>query len=97
MSKNIKSITNPKVSLNILTPSEVQKIHEATLQTIEKVGVRFPSRRALDIWASFGADVDFEKMIVKASPDLIEKAIKSAPSGYLLGARAERMRYEGCR
>ena len=87
MSKNIKSITNPKVSLNILTPSEVQKIHEATLQTIEKVGVRFPSRRALDIWASFGADVDFEKMIVKASPDLIEKALKSAPSGYLLGAR----------
>ena len=46
MSKKIKSITNPKLSLKILAPQEVQRIHEATLAIIEKVGVRFPSRRA---------------------------------------------------
>ncbi len=87
MSKNIKSITNPKLSLSILTPAEIQRIHEATLQTIEKVGVRFPSKRALEIWAAHGAEVDHEKMIVKAKPALIEKALKSAPAGYQLGAR----------
>ena len=31
MTKNIKSITNPKLRLDILTPQEVQRIHEATL------------------------------------------------------------------
>ena len=87
MTKNIKSITNPKLNLNILTPAEVGKIHEATLNVIENVGIRFPSRRALDIWAAHGASVDFEKMIVKAKPEIIEKALKQAPPAYTLGAR----------
>ena len=87
MTKNIKSITNPKLSLNVLTPAEVQKIHAATLNIIENVGVRFPSKRALEIWAAHGATVDFEKQIVRAKPDLIMKALKSAPPAYALGAR----------
>jgi trimethylamine--corrinoid protein Co-methyltransferase len=87
MSKNIKSITNPKLSLNILTPTDVQKIHNTTLQIIEQVGVRFPSTQALDIWASNGATVDREKMIVKVKPQIIEEALKKAPPSYSLGAR----------
>jgi len=47
MSKNIKSITNPKLSLNILTPAEVKKLHDATLQILEQVGVRFPPKKRL--------------------------------------------------
>ena len=42
MPKSIKSITNPKLHLEILTPQEIKKIHDATLWIIEKVGVRFP-------------------------------------------------------
>lgn len=87
MSKNIKSITNPKLSLNILSPSEIQKIHTATLDTIEHVGVRFPSKRALEIWASHGATIDPDRMIVKVKPETIEEAIKLAPPAYSLGAR----------
>ena len=49
MSKAIKSITNPKLRLEILTPAEVRRIHDATLNIIEKVGVRVPSKRALDL------------------------------------------------
>ena len=41
MSKHIKSISNPKLKLEILTTDEVRKIHEATLWIIEHVGVRF--------------------------------------------------------
>ncbi len=47
MGRPIKSITNPKLSLNILTPEEVQRIHTATLEVIENVGVRFPSQKVL--------------------------------------------------
>ena len=60
MTKNIKSITNPKLRLDILTPQEVQRIHAATLWIIENVGVRFPSQRALEIWEAHGATVDRE-------------------------------------
>ena len=87
MTKNIKSITNPKLKLEVLTPKEVQKIHEATLHIIEHVGVRFPSKRSLEIWEANGATVDHESMIVKVKPQIIEKAMKSAPSAYELGAR----------
>ncbi|MFH2037987.1 MAG: trimethylamine methyltransferase family protein [Chloroflexota bacterium] len=87
MSKNIKSITNPKLHLEILTPTEVKKIHDATLNILENVGVRFPSNRALDIWEANGASVDRESMIVKAKPHLIETALKKAPPKYDLCAR----------
>jgi len=87
MSKAIQSITNPKLRLEILMPQEVKKIHEATLWIIEKVGVRFPSKKALDIWAAHGAEVDREKMIVRAQGELIEKALKTCPPAYSLAAR----------
>ena len=87
MSRNIKPITNPKLSLNILTPEEVQRIHTATLDVIENVGVRFPSKKALDIWESHGAKVDRDSSIVKAPGTLVERALKSAPPAYALAAR----------
>ncbi|MBN2147794.1 MAG: trimethylamine methyltransferase family protein [Anaerolineales bacterium] len=87
MSKTIKSITQPKLRLEILTPQEVQRIHSATLQVIEKTGVRFPSQNALEIWASHGADVDFERKVVRARPELIEEALKTCPPAYPLAAR----------
>jgi trimethylamine--corrinoid protein Co-methyltransferase len=87
MSKKIQSITNPKLRLEILTPQEVKKIHDATLWIIEKVGVRFPSQRALEIWAAHGAEVDHARMVVRASGELIEKALQTCPPAYSLAAR----------
>jgi len=87
MSKRIKSITNPKLKLEILTPEEVQRIHLATLDIIENVGVRFPSQRALEIWAAHGAQVDRDTCIVKAPGHLVEGALKKAPPAYPLCAR----------
>ena len=87
MSKNIKSISNPKLKLEVLTPEEVKKIHEATLWIIEHVGVRFPSQRALEIWEANGATVDREKKIVKVKGDVIEEALTKCPPAYPLAAR----------
>ncbi|MEW6716201.1 MAG: trimethylamine methyltransferase family protein [Chloroflexota bacterium] len=87
MSKNIKSITNPKLKLNVFTPEEIGRIHDATLHIIENVGVRFPSKRALEIFEANGAVVDHETMIVKVKPQLIEEALRKAPPIYLLAAR----------
>jgi len=89
MTKKIKSISDPGLSLQILSSSDVEKIHEATLQIIEKTGVRFPSKKALEIWGKHGANVDPETMVVKASRDLIEEAIKQCPPKFVLGAKDE--------
>lgn len=89
MSTNIKSISNPKLKLDILSLTDIQKIHDATLEVIEKTGVRFPSEKALYIWKAHGADVDFQSQVVKAPRELIESAIKLCPPSFVLAARNE--------
>lgn len=83
----IKSISNPKLKLEILSPEDVRLIHEATLNVIDQVGIRFPSQKAIDIWESHGARVDHKNMIVKVAPEIITNALECAPPIYPLAAR----------
>lgn len=87
MPQKIKSITDPRLSLNILTPDNVQRIHQATLDILETVGVKFPFTKALDIWESHGAQVNRNTSVVKIPEDLISSALKTAPCTYTLAAR----------
>lgn len=87
MKHTIKSIANPKVSLNILTQEEVESIHYATLEVLSTVGVKFPSNKALNILRSHGCQVDDKSMIVKFPDKIIERYLTMAPSSYTLAAR----------
>jgi trimethylamine--corrinoid protein Co-methyltransferase len=87
MAAKIQSIANPRLRLNVLDSEQVQRIHLATLDVIESVGVKFPSARALDIWQAHGATVDRETMIVKVPGHVIDAALKQAPPAYTLAAR----------
>lgn len=87
MVEKIKSITNPALRLEILSPQQVERLHTATLDVIENVGVKFPSPQALDIWERHGADVDRESSIVRVPGEIIEEALKKAPPDYDLAAR----------
>ncbi len=87
MSDKIKSISKPRLSLNLLSVEDIEKIHRSSLRVIESTGVKFPSRKALDVWRSHGAAVDERSMIVKAPAKLIEEAIHPSPSAYALAAR----------
>ena len=87
MSLPIKSITNPKLHLDILRQDDLEQIHQATLQIIEHTGVRFPSQWALDIWKKHGAQVGEDTKIVKVKAEIIEDAIKLGKPEYPLAAR----------
>jgi trimethylamine--corrinoid protein Co-methyltransferase len=87
MPNKIKSISDSRLRLEILSAEDVRKVHEATLWIIQNVGVKFPSQRALSIWQEAGASVDLDRMIVKAPPGLIESALKTCPPTYSLAAR----------
>ncbi|MEJ2511226.1 MAG: trimethylamine methyltransferase family protein, partial [Anaerolineales bacterium] len=87
MSSTIKSISNPKLHLDILSESDLEKLHQATLKIIEQTGVRFPSKRALEIWKQHGAQVDEATQIVKVKGEMIEDAIKLGKPVYPLAAR----------
>jgi trimethylamine---corrinoid protein Co-methyltransferase len=77
--------TRPR--LEVLTPAAIRRIHEATLEIIETVGVRFPSAIALDLWEASGATVDRATSIVRVPGHVIEDALRTAPPVYTLAAR----------
>lgn len=86
MPPKIKSISNPKLSLNILTPDEVRQIHTATLDVIATAGVRFPSKKALDILEAHGAQVDRTTQVARIPGAIMEEYLAKAPPAYTLAA-----------
>jgi trimethylamine--corrinoid protein Co-methyltransferase len=76
-----------RLSLNILSPADVLRLHTATLELIESTGVRFPLPRALDILEAHGAQVDRTTMLARIPGRVIEEALAHAPGEYVLGGR----------
>ena len=74
----------------LLTQGELDSLKRGTLCLLDEVGVHFPSRRALEIFADHGAHVDWKTEIVRIPPDLVEKAMSTAPRSFVLGGREER-------
>jgi len=79
----------PKLHLDVLNVGEIDAIQAGTLELLERVGVRFPSERALRIFADRGARVDMGSQIVRIPSDLVIQALDHAPRTYELMGRAE--------
>lgn len=77
----------PSFRVEYLTPEQLDQIQQATLTILQNVGVRFPSEKALAIFAEHGANVDWEKQVVKIEPELVWKALKSVPRYFVMGGR----------
>jgi trimethylamine--corrinoid protein Co-methyltransferase len=77
-----------KIKLEVLTPEELRQIKSATLQILAETGVRFPSEKALQVFAEHGGQVDWERQVVQLSPDLVLKTLQDAPRNYLLASRS---------
>jgi len=74
----------------LLTEAQLETLKGGTLHLLDEVGVHFPSRRALEIFADHGAAVDWDTEIVRIPPDLVQKAMSTAPRSFVLGGREER-------
>ena len=79
----------PKIGLEVLSADQLEAIQAATLDIMERVGVRFPSERALRVFADHGARVDWDAQVVHLAPGFVLKAMSHAPRAYTLAGRAE--------
>jgi len=77
--------TNYKVQF--LSNEQLDQMQEATLQIMEDVGVKFPSEKALALFADHGAQVDHKTQVVKLPRDLVHKAMATVPRYFNVGAR----------
>ncbi len=75
------------LGLKLFTDQDLEQIHLATLEVLERTGLRFDDETALEILAGGGAQVDMTTRIVKIPPYLVEDAIRSAPSKLVLAGR----------
>lgn len=71
----------------LLTPEQVQRIHEASLEILEEVGLKVRYGPARELFARHGCTVDSEKNFVKLPRAVVEKYRKLAPPQFTFHAR----------
>jgi trimethylamine--corrinoid protein Co-methyltransferase len=75
------------LSVNVFTESELDDVHLASLEVLERTGVFVEDDEARDIFTDGGCRVDRETRMVRIPPHIVEDAIASSPSRYTLCGR----------
>ncbi|MHB0856429.1 MAG: trimethylamine methyltransferase family protein [Anaerolineae bacterium] len=74
-------------SLKVLSESDLQRVHEASLTLLQDQGLYSESDLIIDIFAKAGGQVDREGRIIRVSRDMVDAALKTAPSSFTLYGR----------
>ena len=74
-----------KPRLQVINQDQIEQIHSATLDVLERTGVDIPHTLAQEILSDSGAKVDGTR--VRMPSWMIERAIRKAPSRIVLGTR----------
>jgi len=85
--QRILPLDTTQLRLQVLGPEAVRRVHQASLELIEQVGVRFPSARALEILHGYGARIDRDRQIARIPGQIVEMALGRALSQFTLCAR----------
>ncbi|UCH69864.1 MAG: trimethylamine methyltransferase family protein [Candidatus Bathyarchaeota archaeon] len=73
--------------LRVLTSDEVYEIHLAALEILGHVGVRVLEPNAFSVLKEAGADVNQKERIARIPQNLVDEAVKKAPSSFTLYGR----------
>lgn len=73
--------------LKFMTEKQVEEVHFAALDVLQRVGCFFEHEEALRIFEEAGAWVDREKKIVHIPHHLVDQALRSTPDRVFLAAR----------
>ena len=81
-------IESPKIGIfEVFSKDELYRVHVATLEVLEEIGVRVEEEDALRLLSDIGSEVDDRTRIVKIPPYLVEEAIRKAPRTILFAGR----------
>jgi len=74
-----------KPRMQVINQDQIDQIHCATLDVLERTGVDIPHAKALEMLSGHGARVDGDR--VRMPSWMVEHAIRKAPSRVILGTR----------
>jgi trimethylamine--corrinoid protein Co-methyltransferase len=76
----MEGIQNVKPKLFLLSPKQIQEVHEHSLRVLSSVGVRVDSNRARKLLVHAMGEKQADTEIVRIPLELVEWAIKKAPT-----------------
>jgi trimethylamine---corrinoid protein Co-methyltransferase len=76
-----------RLTLDCLSTTEKNAVHQSVLHVLENVGVAVNSDAVVDLLAGAGARVDAERRIVRLPPQLVEECLAKAPDHVRLASR----------
>lgn len=68
----------------VLSQAEVERIHAASMEILDTVGIKVDYKTARDIFREAGARVDEQRHCVFLTEDLVRKAVQQAPKQFTL-------------
>ncbi len=71
--------------VDLMTPEQVQRVHDETMRLLEEVGIEFRDDESLAMWKADGVDVQGQR--VRFDRDYLMAKIATAPSEYTMLAR----------
>ncbi len=82
-----RQLRNPYAPLEVLSEEQIEQIHEASMQILEDVGLRWLDDEALDLWEKAGAKVDRAARHAWLDRHLVMELVAKAPSSFTWRAR----------
>ena len=74
--------------VRFLSRKQIEEIHAATLEVLEKVGLRTASKQILEVFEKGGAEVDRKDGRIKIPQHMVKESIEKAPSQIVLCGRS---------
>ena len=82
-----KRFRNPYPPVEILTPDQLDAIHDTSMRILSDIGIKILHARSRSILAKAGFDVDESTEMVRFDPDLVAELIAHAPATTEIHAR----------
>jgi trimethylamine--corrinoid protein Co-methyltransferase len=82
-----QDLVNPYAPMQVLTPDQLEAIHSTSVAILEELGMEVMSPRALGVLEAAGAQVDHATRVVRIDRGMLESALSTAPSSFVLTPR----------
>jgi trimethylamine--corrinoid protein Co-methyltransferase len=83
--KPFRQLQNPYAPLEVLSPAQIEQIHNASMHILENIGLEFLDEEALAYWQKAGAAIDGKR--VRPDGGLVRELVAKAPAEFVLQAR----------
>lgn len=82
-----QQLRNPWRALELITPDQIEQIHDASMHILENIGLDFFDQETLDLWQQAGAKVDHTARHAWLDRGLVLELVAKAPRSFIWRAR----------